>query len=964
MASPSRLIPFLLGSSVILTIGAIVVQPPSAIANPKPAVIQSHADRPEADRLFQQGIAAYDRDEFDLAITHWQAALKLYEQLGDRKMVGQTLRQLGRTDSVNNQPDSALIRLKQALDIARAVGDRETEGRALGNLGIVYADQKKRDLALEHYAQSIAIAQSINDEFGEAITQLNLGELHSRQDFSQAYKAFERSVELLRKLKQPRREAHALLARGNFFALWSGNCSRAIDEGYAPSLPLFRQAKDRYGESRALGGMGKCHGQADRHDQAIQFSQASLVVTRAMQDRWYEGVLLSQLAQAHQALDERDNQRILRGFLSVKLTEPPQSTDNAQQALSYAQRSLKIAREVKNRWGQAIALETIGRSQLVLGEYQASITALQERLLITREYQDWRNEATTLTALATAHEGLGNFEQAIAQHQAAVAIYYKQYRDRINQPLYKGSKDRFFPNDLWDALIRMGDTYHHQGDHIAAVNAYQEAQGKRERSKGSPGFTLHSRLGRSLLKVGRFAEAEAELRFANEFEDDFRQAVADSKDSTDSSRIRLAEILIENYRYLQQALVGQQRFEAALEIAEKSRARVFSEMLAARISGQPLLKNAALSAAPNIDQIRTIARQQNATLVQYSLVNENLLYIWAIQPTGSITFKSVDLKTTSQPIPNLIQQSRRSMGVRSAFRNDELQGGKAPQGNPAPALQELHRLLIAPIAFALPKDPNQRVVFLPQDTLFLVPFPALKNPQGQHLIEQHTISTAPSIQTLALTQLQRQNQRQSPPAQASPLIVGNPAMPSINGYQLSPLPGAEAEAKTIAELLKTPALTGPQATKATVIERMKTAPIVHLATHGLLDTNDGSPGAIALAPSDRDAKGLLSANEIFDLKLSANLVVLSACDTGRGKITGDGVVGLSRSFVAAGAPSVVVSLWAVDDRSTATLMSAFYRQLQTNPNKATALRQAMLQTMQQHPQPIDWAAFTLIGEAE
>jgi CHAT domain-containing protein len=145
---------------------------------------------------------------------------------------------------------------------------------------------------------------------------------------------------------------------------------------------------------------------------------------------------------------------------------------------------------------------------------------------------------------------------------------------------------------------------------------------------------------------------------------------------------------------------------------------------------------------------------------------------------------------------------------------------------------------------------------------------------------------------------------------------------------------------------------------------MTQARIIHLATHGLLDdfTGQGVPGAIAVAPEGND-KGLLTASEILDLKLNAELAVLSACDTGRGRITGDGVIGLSRSLIAAGVPSVIVSLWAVPDAPTASLMTEFYRNLQQNPDKAQALRNAKLTTRQQHPDPKDWAAFTLIGEA-
>jgi CHAT domain-containing protein len=100
------------------------------------------------------------------------------------------------------------------------------------------------------------------------------------------------------------------------------------------------------------------------------------------------------------------------------------------------------------------------------------------------------------------------------------------------------------------------------------------------------------------------------------------------------------------------------------------------------------------------------------------------------------------------------------------------------------------------------------------------------------------------------------------------------------------------------------------------------------------------------------------------MKIKAELVVLSACNTGVGKITGDGVIGLSRSLITAGVPSVIVSLWSVPDAPTASLMSEFYQNLQNNPDKAQALRQAMLKTMKTHPEPRSWAAFTLIGEAE
>ncbi len=296
-------------------------------------------------------------------------------------------------------------------------------------------------------------------------------------------------------------------------------------------------------------------------------------------------------------------------------------------------------------------------------------------------------------------------------------------------------------------------------------------------------------------------------------------------------------------------------------------------------------------------------------------------------------------------------------------------GTAGPRGDAYPELQALHRLLIRPIADLLPDDPEAHVTFIPHGPLFLVPFAALQDGAGRYLIEKHTILTAPSIRMLALTHDQRQRLDALDLASLRDedvLVVGNPVMPRFPpapGYPPQPLgnlPGAEQEAKAIAVLLHTRPLIRDQAAKAVVLKRLPQSRIVHLATHALLDIDPNlnefglptdprartardsnvfvtpggvvvgpgvvvggapaesalarervvrveMPGLIALAPSSGD-DGFLSAKEILAMRLVARLVVLSACNTGRGRVTGDGVVGLSRAFIAAGVPSVIVSL--------------------------------------------------------
>ena len=183
---------------------------------------------------------------------------------------------------------------------------------------------------------------------------------------------------------------------------------------------------------------------------------------------------------------------------------------------------------------------------------------------------------------------------------------------------------------------------------------------------------------------------------------------------------------------------------------------------------------------------------------------------------------------------------------------------------------------------------------------------------------------------------------------------------------LTPLPGTEAEAKTIAQLLDTDPILNTAATETTIKEQISQAATIHFATHGLYNDVQGLQSSLALSATEGD--GFLTAEEILDLDLQAELVVLSACNTGRGKITGDGVIGLSRSFLAAGAQSAIASLWYVPDLPTATLMIEFYQNLEENgdrlslSDRSMALRQAMLTVMETHPHPLNWAGFFLVEQ--
>ncbi len=467
-------------------------------------------------------------------------------------------------------------------------------------------------------------------------------------------------------------------------------------------------------------------------------------------------------------------------------------------------------------------------------------------------------------------------------------------------------------------------------------------------------------LGRSYLKINNLEQAALTLLSEINKGEQIRRQLPEKY------KISYTDHQTNTYHLLQEVLIRQNRVGSALEVAERGRARAFADLLYHRSNPISAEESAIV---PNVKSLERIAYFQKATLVQYSIINETELYIWVIKthPNGEMSFKSEISFHRSKwnaniPMRELLADSRASIAVVDPNLSSSKQ---LPPAELNQSLKELYNVLIEPIAHQLPKDPNERVIFIPQGELLMVPFVALQDPQGKYLIENHTISTAPSIQSLSFTRsLVRKYhfgyQHRPRPA----LVVGNPIMPIVDNQQLAPLPGAEQEAIDVAKFLKTTPLLGAQATKSAILEQMPKARIIHFATHGLLDTIDQEiPGAIALAPEGKDT-GILTAAELLDLKITPELVVLSACDTGRGTITGDGVMGLSRSLMASGVPSVIASLWAVSDNSTSVLMTHFYRNFQTNPNKAQALRQAMLSTMKAYPNPRYWAAFTLIGESQ
>lgn len=750
-------------------------------------------------------------------------------------------------------------------------------------------------------------------------------------ELKKALETFERSLVLVTNGK-PEDKANILNYIGQVYH--SLGQDRKAVSFYQQALAIFKQTGDRSqnraNEGITLSNIGLSYQSLGQYSKALKFYQQGLAIFKQVgnksQDslaRTGEGTTLTYI-----------------GGLYKSLGEYPK-------ALRFLEQGLAITKEVRNRSGEGVALRNIGEVYDDLQQYPKAISFLEPALKIAKQDRDRFEEATALLSLGIVYNNQGQEAKALNFYQQVLTISQKLGYRRI-----EGA-----------TLHEMGTVYQNLKQYPKALKLYQQVLAITIEQQHPPAEALtRTSLGSTLLQANQKAAAAKMLLTAINIWESLRPGL------TDVYKVSIFETQAKTYRQLQQALIAQGKINSALEIAERGRSQAFVELLTSRLSENP--KNPPTIKPLTIDQIQLIAKKQKATLVEYSIVSDKLLYIWVVQPTGVVAFKQVDLTSTS--IAQLVTSSRNSLGLRGRGIPTNASVDAVPQVS---KLKQLHKLLIEPIAKLLPADPNQRVIFIPQNELFLVPFPALKDQNNKYLIEKHNILTAPAIQVLQLTSEKRERLGSSIFASLqgkNALVVGNPTMPSIitksgeKPQQLSTLPGAEAEAIKVAKLLKTKAMTGKVATKASIVQQMNKARIIHLATHGLLDDFKGLgvPGAIALAPDNTGQinDGLLTADEILNLNLNAVLVVLSACNTGEGRISGDGVVGLSRSLISAGASSVIVSLWAVPDDSTEFLMTRFYENLRQNPDQAVALRNAMLTTMKEYSRPLDWAAFTLIGE--
>ena len=848
---------------------------------------------------------AYNRlNEFRKALPFFSQALSLLQQLNDRRLEGGTETFIGGAYDVLGEPKKALDHYQRALALSKESSNQSSEAAALNNIGLVYNQIGEGQTALEYYAKALALNKALGVEDRAASVLHNIGV---------AYIALAEPEKALDYLQQ--------------------------------ALTLRRATQDRTGESEVLSIIGLAYSKSENWEKALDYYNQALTIHRTLGNKRLQAVTLDYIGNVYR------------------------NTDQAAKALEFHQQALPLQLATEDRQREAVLRRDIGDDYRVLGDSAKALDSFNQALTLSRTIEDRNSAAMSLEGLARVELSRGDLVQARKNVEEALSLI-ETVRARSggqqSRASYLASREKTYELYI-DLLMKL---------HAKDPGAGHDADALRASERGR---------ARSLLEL------------LNEAKVDIRQGV--STELVEKER-ELSQVLnAKAERQLQlTALKGNPEEIATLRREISALEDEYQQVQVAIRKNSP--QYAALT-QPQPLGLKEIQQQldPNTLLLEYSLGDERS-FLWAIT---SESLKSFELPKRAE-IENLARQVYESLTVRGEGRALETPAEKQARIANADAqfkkaVADLSRMILTP---ARAEFGSKRLVVVADGGLQYVPFAALSlatGPMYRPLVLGHEIISLPSASALAI---QRQNLSQRPLAPKGVAVIADPVF-SLNDTRVKPgaqesqaqagtriiehLPGSGGKGQLSISRLR---FTRQEADRILAVapggsnlkaldfhanrslatsDELSKYRYVHFATHGYLDTARAGLSAIVLSMFDEQGKpqdGFLRTHDIYNLKLPAELVVLSACETGLGKdVKGEGIEGLTRGFMYAGARRVVVSLWNVNDKATAELMQHLYTgMLRSSKTPAAALRAAQIEMLRlpQWRSPYFWAAFVMQGE--
>ena len=865
------------------------------------------------------GKAYHKMFDFERALNYQQRCLKIMTQLGDKTRLGNAYSDIGNVYFDRGDTTESAKCYKQHLKVAKENGDRLGEGRASENMGFVQLRRGNFEAAIKDFQLCLEIGKEIGDKSYEASALEGLGLAHDNLgQFKAAMDFFELQLQIAQDLGDKILEISSCCNLGNT-CLHLGNFKQALDY-HTQQLNSVKESGYRRGEGVAYGCLGNVYYKLGFLKNAIENHERQLEIVKEHGDKEEEARVYGNLGNDYRSLG------------------------NLQKAKHYYERNLKIAKEIKAKAMEGGVYANLGIVYRHMKDFKKAIENHNRNLEICRKVGDRPGEGRAYGNLGLAYTDLGDLEKALEYNKLCLEVA-KEVEDKACEGYAYGN---------------IGKTYFAQGDCERALQ-YHECQRKiaievgDEIGQAIGNFNVGSVFEKmdSLCKALHYIESSVKIL------NDMRTRLL----SNDEWKIGLRDVHKMVYAGLWRVLIDQDKITEGLVAAEQGRAQALKDLMESNYGLKTANGRRTTQEMSKDDILSCIS-----SVVVFTATYSHLNCHWVLQKE-SVCLRKLSIEYDVQ---SMLEVAREKIGVRDGaqcedrsldrLRNNEEETEGCVQRRPAALpnqdnpFRTLYELTISPIIDLIHGD---ELIVVPEGPLWLAPYAAFMDPNSRYLSESFRIRFIPSLLSLKLILDCPADYH----AKNGALLVGDPWVEEV---KLKQLPCARREVELIAEILLTTPLTGKEATKAEVLKQLSNVALVHIAAHGRMETGEialsPNPTRASEKPSDEDF--LLTMSDVLNIRLRARLVVLSCCHSGRGEIKAEGVVGIARAFLGAGARSVLVSLWAIDDKATLEFMKYFYQHLAEGESASKSLNQAM-KFMRESDEFSDvkyWAPFVLIGD--
>ena len=898
------------------------------------------------------------------AIDYFKKYLKIANEIGDRAGEGAAYGNLGAAFQSLGKDQNALEYHEKSLKIAKEIGDQAAEGRAYGNLGVAYNSLGDYRKAIDYLNKSLKIANEIGGRAGEGAAYGNLGLAYQSQgDCQKAIESYQKGLKIAEEIGDRGGQGRAYGNLGNAYNSL-GDYQKAI-EYQEKDLRIAKEIGDRAGEGQAYANLGNAYQSLSDYQKAIEYHEKHLKIALEIGDRAGEGTAYGNFGNAYLSLGDYQkaieyHEKLLKiakeigrraeeGKAYGSLGNAYFSLGDCKKAIEYYEKRLNIAKEIGDRKKEGGAYRNLGTAYGSRGDYQKAIEYHEKHLKIAKEIGDREGEGGAYGNLGTAYCLLGDFPKAIEYQEKCLKIG-KEIGDRLGEGKAYGS---------------LGIAYTSLGDYRKAIEYYEKHLkiAKEIGDRNGEGAAYHN-TGNVYFSLEQFESAADNFDCAVETFNAMRSCLK----SKDVWKINFRVLYQKAYTGLWVSLLRIGKVDEALFAVEQGRAQTLSDNLLTQYNLPASL--------PPIDTKETVSRlfAERSTPAIFLAIGGPTINIWFLRRGKKIVFRQGRLegdRRDNDPIRVSLETAIKNIEAEVNVRCEDRTFGELE--NEYPTIREVPREKVENPALPPSDNPFKSfydAVIVPiidllepqDDELVIVPDGALCFTPWAAVIESIRIRIFPSLTSYHLIVSVPESHHKKTGA----LLVGNPCLKELK-KPLDDLPCAQQEVEMIASFLNTRPLTGRQATKAEVMKQMSSVGLIHIAANG----NERS-GEIALCPNSgwtskfpKEKDYILKMSDVQAANLRARLVVLSCGHSGRGRILkGEGVVGIARAFLAAGARSVLVTLWAIDDEATMVFMKSFYQHLKEGKSASAAIHESMksFRESEEFSEMRYWAPFQLIGD--